>query len=412
MRKLFLLLISNPVPVVLLVFMVVWSGSFALLHLPTGLFPGLDVPLVNVISHFAGADPENMELLITRPIEDRIRTIPGVRRVSSTSVEGISQITADFAWGIQLTDARQLVQAELSSLQGTLPSGVQPHLESIGTTLQEVMGYVVFGTGDLVELRNAVRFDLAARLMGVEGVSRVEVLGGDEPAFNVQLIPGALERNHLTIGALTTALAQYNQVAAAGYLDRGSREYLIRGDSRLKTITDVQDVPVVSDGIHSVFIRDLADVKRSVVPKHYEVSANGYPAIALVISKMPDADTIAVTRGCEQEMRELQNLLPQGARVRKFYDQADILIESRHSLLVDMLIGAFFAAAVLFFFLGTWRAALIVTATIPISLLATLAVMKACGQSLNVITLSALTLVIGMVVDDAIIFSVFNEKRQ
>jgi multidrug efflux pump subunit AcrB len=156
MRKFLQLIIANPIAVLLLVVVAAWGGVFALMHLPVGLFPGLDVPVVNIISHYPGTASEDMELLITRPIEDRIRTIPGVRRVSSTSVEGISQISAEFEWGIRLTDARQLVQSELSSVQGNLPLGVKPHLENIGTTLQEVAGYVVYGAGDPVDLRTTI----------------------------------------------------------------------------------------------------------------------------------------------------------------------------------------------------------------------------------------------------------------
>jgi multidrug efflux pump subunit AcrB len=403
MRKFLQLIIANPIAVVLLVTIAAWGGAFALLHLPVGLFPGLDVPVVNVISHYPGAAAADMELLITRPIEDRIRTIPGVRRVFSTSIEGVSQVTAKFDWGTRLADARQLVQAELSSVQSDLPAGVKPCLENIGTTLQEVAGYVVYGGGSPIDLRTTVRMDLASRLMSVEGVSRVEVLGGDEPAFIVQLQPNALTREHLTIGDITAALAKHNQVMAAGFMDRGSREYVIRGDSRLQTVEDILAVPVVADGARSVLLKDIAVVKSRRAPRHYQVHGNGLTAVAFIVSKQPNASTIDVVHGIDRELAELKALLPPGAQVRKFYDQADIVTEARDSLFHDLVIGALLAAAVLFFFMGTFRATLIVTATIPITLLATLAMMQAFGQTLNVITLSALTLAVGMVVDDAIV---------
>ena len=403
MRKFFQLTIANPIAVLLFVVIVAWGGVFALLHLPVGLFPGLDVPVVNVISHDPGTAPEEMELLITRPIEDRIRAIPGVRRVSSTSVEGISQITAEFDWGTRLTDARQLVQAALSSVQSELPTNVTPRLENIGTTLQEVAGYVVYGAGDPVDLRTTVRLNLASRLMNVEGVSRVEVLGGDEPAFVVHVRPEALARAHLTISDVTAALARYNQVAAADFINRGSREYLIRGESRLQTIDDVRSVPVVENGVNSVFLKDIATVTPGRVPRHYTVHGNGLPAVSFVVFKQPNASTIDVVRGVDRELKEFSSLLPKGTQVRKFYDQSDIVIKARDSLFHDLIVGALLAAAVLFFFMGSVRATLIVSATIPIALLATLALMQVFGQTLNVITLSALTLVVGMVVDDAIV---------
>ena len=403
MRRFLQLTIANPIAVILLLTIVVWGGAFALLHLPVGLFPGLDIPVVNVISHYSGAAAEDMELLITRPIEDRIRTITGVRRVSSTSIEGVSQVTAEFDWGTRLTDARQLVQAELSSVQTILPTGVNPRLENIGTTLQEVCGYVVYGGGSPIDLRTTVQIDLASRLMSVEGVSRVQVMGGDEPAFIVQLQPEALTREHLTIGDITTALASHNQAVAADFIDRGSREYLIRGDSRLQTVDDVLAVPVVADGTRSILLRDIARVRSGRAPRHYQVHGNGVTAIAFVVSKQPGASTIDVVRGIDSELAGLKTLLPPGAQVRKYYDQAEIVTEARNSLLHDLVLGAILATAVLFIFIGTLRATLIVTAAIPITLLATLAMMQAFGQTLNVITLSALTLAVGMVVDDSVV---------
>jgi len=403
MRKFLKISIANPITVIIFVTIAAWGGAFSLLHLPVGLFPGLDVPVVNIISHYPGAAAEDMELLITRPIENRIRTILGVRRVYSSSIEGISQVTAEFDSAIRLTDARQLVQAELSSVQANLPAGVVPRLENIGTTLQEVAGYVVYGGGSPINLRTAVKMDLASRLMSVEGVSRVEVLGGDEPAFIVQLRPEALSREHLTIRDVKAALADNNQVVAADTMDRGSREYLIRGDSRLQTLEDVLAVPVVANGARSVLLKDIAMVRSGRAPRHYQVHGNGLPAVAFVVSKQANASTIDVVRGIDQELAGFKTLLPPGTHIRKFYDQADIITQARDSLFHDLIIGAILAAAVLFFLMGTFRSTLIVTATIPIALLATLAIMQAFGQTLNVITLSALTLAVGMVVDDAIV---------
>jgi CzcA family heavy metal efflux pump len=403
MRKLLQLTIANPIAVILLVTIAAWGGAFALLHLPVGLFPGLDVPVVNIISHYPGAAAGDIEQLITRPIEERIRTIRGIRRVSSTSIEGISQVTAEFDRAIRLTDARQLVQSELSSAQRNLPAGVSPRLENIGTTLQEVASYVVYGGGSPIDLRMVVQTDLASRLMDVDGVSRVDVLGGDEPAFIVKIRPEALAREHLTVGEVRAALVRNNQVAVADFIDRGAREYLIRGDSRLRTIEDVLAVPVVAGRTGSVLLKDIAEVRSGRAPRHYQVHGNGLTAVAFIVSKQPDASTIDVVRGIDRVLAGSKTLLPPGAQVRKFYDQSDIITEARDSLFHDLIVGAILAAAVLFFFMGTFRATLIVTATIPITLLATLAIMRAFGQTLNLITLSALTLAVGMVVDDAIV---------
>lgn len=403
MRRLLEFVTANPIAIALLVAVVILGGLFAMDSLPVGLFPGLDVPVVNIITHYPGAASEDVELLVTRPIEDRMRALVGVRRVASTSIEGVSQVTVQFGWGTRLQDARQLVQSEVSAIQGQLPQGVDPRLENIGTTLQEVAGFVVYGGASPVDLRLAVQYKLASRLMGVEGVSRVEVLGGAEPAFLVEIDPGRLARADLTLSDVKAALVEHNLAVAADFITRGSREYVIRGDSRLQTVDDIGSVPLASAGANSVFLGDVASVRKGRAPRHYEVHGNGVPAVAFIISKQPSASTPRVVHAIERTLSGLKTELPPGATVHKFYDQSDIVLQARNDLFHDLLIGAVLAAAVLYLFVGSLSATLIVTATIPLALLATIALMAPAGQTLNVITLSALTLAVGMVVDDAIV---------
>lgn len=178
MRPFLRLLIQNPIAASLAVAVMVLGGVYSALHMPVDLFPHLEVPVVNIITHYPGAAPEDIELLISRPVEDEMRSTPGVKRVASTSIQGVSQVTVEFSSATTVRDARQIVQAKLARLRGILPTGVSPRLENIGTTLQEVVGYVIFGGADPITLRNIVRHDAAGRLLGVEGVSSVEVLGG------------------------------------------------------------------------------------------------------------------------------------------------------------------------------------------------------------------------------------------
>ncbi|MBL7187085.1 MAG: efflux RND transporter permease subunit [Phycisphaerae bacterium] len=403
MRNFLQFIIKRPLIILFAVAVIVFGGIYSALHMPVDLFPNLEVPVVNIITHLPAVASEDIELLISRPIEDQMRTIPQARRVASTSVQGISQVTVEFTWGTTVRDARQVVQAELARLRNILPSGVNPRLENIGTTLQEVVGYVLYGGSDLVTLRNIIQHDLASRLMDVEGVSLVQVLGGDRRAFNVSIKPETLARLHQTVNDVVATIRKNNISVTAGYLDRSSREYLIRGDGRLKTIDDIRSLPVVSDGENSVLLGSIADVSEGVAPRHYVVRGDGIPAVAFIVSKQPGAGTIDVVRGVEAKMADLRTLLPQGTNVKKFYDQSEIIAEARNAIFHNMLAGAFLAILVLYFFLGSLRPTLIVALTIPISILAALAIMGLSGLSLNIITMTALTLAIGMIVDDAIV---------
>ncbi len=403
MKALLRCLIANPRLVAIFFILIFFSGIYAGLHLSVDLFPNLDIPVVNIVTHYPGAAPEDIELLITRPIEAEMRGIPGVKRVASVSVQGISKVTVEFSPGVSVREARQVVQARLARVTPLLPQGALPTLENIGTTLQEVVGYVVYGGKDLVTLRNIVHLTLTNRLMGLPGVSAVEVLGGDQRAFIVRIRPEALKRLGIGLAELKQILAQHNLTAVAGFFTRGGREYLIRGDARLRTIADLKDIHLRSASGETVPLSAVAEIYQGVAPKHYEVTGDGYPAVAFYVRKQPGASSIEVSRAVDKAIREWQYLLPPGTSIKKFYDQSEIINEARETIMGDLIAGALLAVAVIYCFMGSLRPTLVVAATIPLTLLVTLVLMKLLGLTLNVITLSALTLAVGMIVDDAIV---------
>lgn len=403
MRIFLRFVINNPIATALVIVLAMLSGIYSILHLPVELFPNLQVPVVNIITHYPGAAPKDIELLISRPIENEMGNIPGVKRVASTSVQGISQVTVTFSWGTPVREARQLVQAKLAHLGSILPASVTPRLENIGTTLQEVCGYVIYGSGNPISLLNIVRHDLAGRLMSVEGVSSVEVLGGERRAFYVKIKPEALARHHLSVKDIVSILKNQNLIAVAGYLDRSGREYPIHGDARLRTLDDIRSLPVMKNNNQMVLLGSIARVSEGRVPKHYVIQGDGRPALAVIVRKQPRASTIRVAAGVEKKMTDLRQLLPPGAYLKKFYDQSEIIIEARNEILHDLFVGALLAVLVLYFFLGSVRPTLVVAVTIPITFLATVTIMHLLGLSLNVITMTALALATGMIVDDAII---------
>ncbi len=406
--------LEYPTATVLVLLMTSFAGIYSMYHMPVDLFPGMNIPLVNIISHYPGAAPPDMELLVTRPIEDEMRTMPGIKRVASTTVQGVSLVSVEFNSGTKIAEARQLVQARLARLGGTLPTGVEPRIENIGTTLQEVAGYVVYGAGDPVRLRTIVSREIGGRLRAVDGVSSIEVLGGDQRAYYVTMDPATLSRLGLTIPSVVAEIKRYNRSAVAGFMVRSGREYLIRADGRLRTIEDIRAIPVKRDARGAaVLLGDIASVRKGKAPRHYVVRGDGKPAVALLVRKQPGASTMRVVSGVDEAMAGLRSLLPPGTRVKKFYDQSEIITESRHEVVLNLVEGAVLAVLVLYFFLGSMAPTLIVAVTIPLTLLATVAIMHLLGLGFNVITMTALTLSIGMIVDDAIVVAenIFRSKE-
>ena len=403
MRGFLRFILMYPIATALAVALLVFMGVYSSRHMPVDLFPNLEVPVVNVISHYPGAAPEDMEMLVSRPVENELRTIPGVKRVASTSVQGLSRVTVEFTWGTTVRDARQLVQARLSRVKSALPAGVNPRLENIGTTLQEVCAYVFYGGGNPVTLRNTVRHDIAGRLMGVTGVSSVEVLGGDRRSFWITLRPDVLARLHLSIPDVVSTLKDYNVNTVGGFVQESGREYPVRGDARFETLSDIRSIPMLRNGERSVLLGQIADVREGWAPRHYVVHGDGVPSVAVIIRKQPGASTIDVVRNVDKALSHLKSLIPPGTSVKKFYDQSEMILESRQEIFQDLVVGAGLAVLVLYFFLGSLRPTLIVAFTIPLTLLATVAVMRLFGLGFNMITMTALALAVGMIVDDAIV---------
>jgi len=402
--KLISTFIERPLLLALGLILILVAGIQGWQRMSVDLLPNLDVPVVNIITHLPGAAPQDMELLVTRPIESAMQGINGVHRVASTSAQGVSQVSIQFNWGTKVNDARQLVQARLGLLTSTLPLGVAPRLEQIGTTLQEVAGYTITSPSDPVALLNAVRYRLIPRISQIEGVSFVDVLGGEQRAFVVRIKPDALMRLHVRLSDIAAALKTTNQVSLSGFAQDGGREWLVRTDGRILSLDDLRRVAIhLPSSSRPVLLGEIATVHEGRAPKHYTVHGNGRPAVALLVRKQPGASAIDVVQKVDRELVRLRTLLPEGAKLEKFYDQSEIIGRAKAEIATDLWVGAALVILVLYFFLGTIRPTLVVALTIPTTLLATLAIMQALGLSLNVITMTALALVIGMIVDDAII---------
>ncbi len=405
MRHIIKIFIKNPAAIVIMIMAITVSGIYCYMNMPVDLFPNLNIPVINIICHYPGASPEDIETLISRPIENAIQTIPGIKRVASTSIQGISQVTAQFNWKTSINDARQMVQTKLAGLAGELPAGIVPSLENIGTTLKEVCGYVVYGGSDPLMLGKIARHDLKGRLMAIPGVSSVEVLGGDRQAFYVKIKPKILLSLHLSIKDIVSILKKHNIFAVTGYFDRFGREYLIRGDARLKDLDDIKNLAIKNNGEKSILFKDVAKIIKAYIPKHYTIRGNRFPAVAIIIKKQAGASTIRVASEVKQALYRFADIFPAGTQIKKFYDQSEIIKESQNEIIKDLIAGALLAIIVIYFFLGSFLPTLIVALTIPITFFATIAIMKWFGMSLNVITMTGLSLAVGMIVDDAIVIT-------
>jgi multidrug efflux pump subunit AcrB len=353
--------IRRPLLLALGLILIVVAGIQGWQRMAVDLLPDLDVPVVNIITHLPGASAPDIEQLISRPLESAMQGITGVHRVASTSAQGISQVSIQFDWGTSVNDARQLVQARLAQVSATLPQGIVPRLEQIGTTLQGVAGYTITSAGDPVDLFNAVHNHLIPRLTQVSGVAKIDLLGGDRRAFVVHLKPESLMRLHLRLPDIEQALQLVNQVDVAGYAADGGREWVVRSDDRIRSLDDLRHVEIpLASGSQPLLLQDIADIREGRAPKHYAVHGDGRPAVALLVRKQPGANALDVVRAVDTALKHLNSQLPPSSSVKKFYDQSEIIARAKGEIVQDVWLGAGLVLLVLYLFLGAIRPALVV----------------------------------------------------
>ncbi len=399
MKTILKILINNKIAVLIGIMTIVFLGIYSERHMPVDLFPEMNIPVVTIITHLPGVSPKDMELLVSKPIENSMMTIQGIKRVSSSSFQDISSVTVEFDWGTPVTDARQLVMSKLAEVKPLLPQGATPVLDSVGTRLQNVYGFIVYGT-NISKLYNIVKYRMVGRLTGVDGVSSIQILGGEKEAVYVKINPEKLRMLKISIDEIKSIIKKYNLNMVGGYLEKSSKEYLIRGNAQLKTLSDIGNIP-----IGNYFLSDIADIYKGYAPKHFAVYGNNTPAIAVIVKKQQGASTVNVSAGIEKKLKELKTLLPKNSKIKKFYDQSEIIKESRGEIINDLIIGSILVILILWLFLRDIKPTLIVAMTIPITFLGTLYFMNLIGLGLNIITMTALVLSIGMIVDDAIVVS-------
>ncbi len=392
-------LLRHPNALILGMLLLAVGGMASLQKLPVDLFPRLDYPLINIITHYPAGTAEDMEQLITRPVENAMLGLTNLRRVRSTSAPGFSQVTVEFTWGIDVLQARQLVSSRLATVN--LPTGSRPQLENIGTSLAMLSTYTLSG-GDPVALRAWTQYQLAPRLSALPGVARVEVMGGAQSAWRIDVEPLQLRRYQLTTDAIAAAVRQSSVLDTGGYLQAHGRDLLIRTEGRLLQLDDLKKVTVAHgpDG-RPVLLEDVADVYAGAQPQRYVITSDELPAVAFTIQKQPDASTLAVSSAVDEQLAN--TTLPVGSQLKKFYDQAEIIGLAYRNMRNNLLAGVLLAIVAVILILGRNRSSLVIAITFPLSILGTFWVMSGLDIGLNLMTLGALTVAIGMIDDDAIV---------
>jgi CzcA family heavy metal efflux pump len=390
-------------------------GGYFALHLPVAIFPQLTVPRI-VISGEAGDIPiEATVTQVTRPLEAAVSTVPGVTRVASTTSHGSNGLDVSFSSGTDMQLALQRVQGKISEIRASLPAGANITAEIINPSIFPIMGYSLSSDHlGLVELRRLAIYTIRPRLARLPGVAQIRITGGDTPEFLLSVRPAALSARGLTLQDVQDAVAKANNISSVGQFDYSYQRYEIFVTGLLRDENDLRNVTVATKGNVPVLVSDIADVSRAIVQPTVLASGDGKPGVVLNVIKQPEANTVQVAQEVRAALLELGKTLPRGVSTSAFYDQSQIVQESEGSVVESIVIGGILALVVLMLFLGNGRAATIVLMLLPLTLLITFSLMKLLGETLNIMTLGALAVALGLVIDDGIVVveNMFHELEQ
>jgi HME family heavy-metal exporter len=387
-------------------------GAMTAWRTPVDVFPDLNKPLITVLTEAGGMAPEEVEQLVTFPIETALNGMPGVTRVRSTSGVGLSLVYAEFDWGTDVYRNRQLVAERLALVRTQMPGDITPVMGPVSSIMGEIMLValpLVSGDGKTaaatpMQARGYADFVLRPRLLSIPGVSQVIPIGGEVRTLRVAPDTARMAQFGVSLTQVEQALKGYGGNAGGGFIDLNSREYLIRHLGRSNRAEDLGGIAVAWKAGRAILLEQVASVTFAAGPKRGDAGYNGLPAVVISVQKQPDSDTVKLTAQIETALAELKAGLPPGlAAPQVLFRQADFIKASVGNVAEALRDGAIMVAIVLFAFLLSLRTTVISLVAIPLSLAVTALVFQALGQSINVMTLGGLAIAIGELVDDAVV---------
>ena len=395
-------------------------GGYVLTQIPVDVFPDLNRPTVTIFTEAGGLAPDEVEMLVTVPLETAVNGAAGVERVRSMSGIGLSLVFVEFGWETDTYRARQIVAEKVAEVTPQLPQDTRPFLGPVSSIMGQIMAIGLTSENPSVspmELRTLADWDMRRRLMSIPGVSQITVMGGDVRQYQVLVDPALLVAAGVTLHEVQSAIDESNVNSSGGFLPDAHNERLIRNLARVESAEDlaITVVKVLPDG-SSILLGQIAEVREGAsLNKRGDAGIDGRPGVILTVQKQPGADTIALTRKIEAELEIIGRSLPDGVKVHTdIFRQSNFIARAVRNVEEALRDGSLMVAVVLFIFLLNFRTTAITLTAIPLSLLTTFIVFHAAGLGINTMTLGGLAVAIGELVDDAIVDveNVFRRLRE
>ena len=396
--------VNNPVTTALVFIAMAIFGIFSLINISLDRFPKFDANVVMVMSSYPGASAEDIETNLTKVLENSLNGVSDLKDMSSTSKENISLITMEFVEGVDIDVATNDVRDKLDMVNSVLPDGASlPIIFKFSADDMPIMIMAATADESLQALEKILDDKVATPLARVSGVGTVSIAGAPQREIQIYCDPNKLEAYGLTVAGISNVIAAENRNVPSGTVDIGSNAYSLRVEKEFTSAEQMLDVVVGHSNGRTVYLRDVARVVDGVEERYQEAYVNGTQGAQIVIQKQADANTVNVIKGVKEAMKKIEKNLPSDINITTVVDSSDNILNTLNSLKETIAVTFLIVMLVVYLFLGRWRATFIIVLSIPVSLLASLMYLWATGNTLNIVSMSALSIAIGMVVDDAIV---------
>jgi len=396
--------VRKPITTIMIFLALIVLGFYSLFRLPIDFYPELEFPAISVFAIYNGASAADIETTVSDVIEDNLNTVSNLKEIYSTSRDNMSIVTCEFEWGTNLDEAANEIRDALSLAEQVLPEEVEkPSLFKFSSNLMPIMVYAVTAEENYAALEKIIDEKIVNPLNRIEGIGAVGMFGTPGREIQVNIDPRKLEAYGLTVEQIAGILNAENMNLPAGHIEMGMLDYPIRIQGEFTRSDMVRDIVLANMQGRTIYLSDVANVKDTLRDMTLDEKINGKTGLRIIVQKQSGANTIEIARKVKKQLPALQETLPPDVTIEPIFDTSDFIIDSIQNLSKTLLFALIFVTLVVLFFLGRWRATFIVVLTIPIALIVAFIYLFFTGNSINVISLSSLSIAIGMVVDDAIV---------
>lgn len=377
-------------------------GVAVMFNMPVSLFPDVTFPRIVILADNGEQPAERMMVEVTRPLEEVVSSIPGVKYVRSKTSRGSTEISVGLDWGSDVQQTLQFLQGRISNIRNELPGSASIRAEQMTVAVFPIAGYSLTSDSiSLVELRDIALYQIRPALMRVNGVAKVEVIGGDTREFLVKVSPEKLLAYRLTLQQVSEAIKKTNFIESTGLIDNNYQLYLSLVSGLLKNTSDIGSVVVSLQNGVPIRVSDLADITPSVADKFIRTTAHGRDAVLINILKQPTGSTVQIGNDVTKMISSLK--LPPGVHFENFYDQGNFIADSIRGTRDSIIIGIVLAMGVLVIFLRSWRLTIVIMLVVPATVASTLVLLYAAGKTINIMTLGGIAAAVGLIIDDSIV---------